>query len=355
MPLRIGIVGARRSRQGIGEHVARHLAKLGASVTAIVGTCRETAEQARGQLQERYGLLVRAYTGLDEMLAGETLDAVAICSPQECHRQHLRQTLAAGVHVLCEKPLVFEVGRDPVVDARPLVEGFAAAGKVLMVNEQWPYTLLAFQQLFPRVDLQSPPRKLSMLLSPHAAGAEMVPNALPHALSLLFALAPAGGSVEGIRTANFARQVDSTAPAKVSFRYQHCGGSTEVSVTLRPAASPPRAAGYAIDGYAARRQIEMQDYRMFFEAASSDDCEMWHRGAAASNHVRRVRLEDPLQRLLAEFVDRCQQASHGTARAAEINKDATILERLAILYEVYQQARVHQQPCQHLQHASLAG
>lgn len=86
---RIGIIGARRQAQGIGQYVARDLAALGANVCAIAGTSRPSVEVARQALRANHGLSVRGYVGADEMIRGEKLDAVAICSPQQFHRQHL--------------------------------------------------------------------------------------------------------------------------------------------------------------------------------------------------------------------------------------------------------------------------
>src|SRR5687767_7110750 len=99
-PLRLGIVGSLATGERAEGHIARHLTSLGAEVAAVA--------DPQGN-----------YANLDAMLAHQGLDAVAICSPADLHRQHLRTALAHGVHVLCEKPLVLESRRDPVTDARP--------------------------------------------------------------------------------------------------------------------------------------------------------------------------------------------------------------------------------------------
>ena len=54
---------------------------------------------------ERLPPQVSAYTSAAEMLAHETLDAVYIASPNYLHATHVEQCMAAGVDVLCEKPL----------------------------------------------------------------------------------------------------------------------------------------------------------------------------------------------------------------------------------------------------------
>jgi hypothetical protein len=373
MPLRVGIVGAGCRRQGIGQHVARHLADLGADVVAIAGSRADTADQTASFLAHRYGLHVRPYGSLPAMLAREPLDAVAICSPDPFHRQHLLEALAAGVHVLCEKPLVFEDGRDPVADARTIVEGFTAAGRVLMVNEQWPFTLTAFQRLYPDVRrCERPPREFAMRLSPDAFGPDMIPNSLPHALSLLLALMPVPDGEGCDRRADqidveFA-EVDGMpgAAARVQFVCHHAQGHTRVDVMMRRTAEAPRPAGYAIDGRWAWRQIEMPEYRMWLQRAGSDDgyqssdnrhqipddrhqisddryqlsavdrgCRAVGDGGSVcylKSEVRpfRAPLDDPLRLLLADFLKHCAQAD----RAASAYRDTTILTRLAMLRDV---------------------
>ena len=48
---------------------------------------------------------VRAFTSLEAMLSAETLDAVYIASPNHLHPEHVAACVAAGLDVLCEKPL----------------------------------------------------------------------------------------------------------------------------------------------------------------------------------------------------------------------------------------------------------
>lgn len=318
MPLQVGIVGARRRSQGIGEHIARHLAALGANVVAIVGTQPDTLAEARDNLCRRHGIEVRGYLDLEAMLAAERLDAVAICSPDACHRQHLRIALARGVHVLCEKPLVFEPARDSLADARPLVAGFAAARRMLMVNQQWPYTLPAFEELYPGVvDQARPPRQLEMLLCPGSTGAAMVPNALPHVLSLLLALAPVGGEACRIEVRG---EGPPEAPNSldITFAYVHSQGTTAVRCVFRQGPTQPRPAGYAIDGYAVRRVIDATDYSMRLEAVEAN--------------ARSVPLPDPMSLLLTDFLRRIETAT------VPQPADPTLLDAQRLLCDVYRAA-----------------
>ena len=58
-PLRAGIVGARRVRQGLGPFVARDLSACGVEVHMVLGTTEDTARAAADQVGEQ---LARDFT-----------------------------------------------------------------------------------------------------------------------------------------------------------------------------------------------------------------------------------------------------------------------------------------------------
>lgn len=69
----------------------------------VVGICGSSAEKSVAA-QQRLGLQ-RAFANLDEVLADEQVDSVHICTPNGLHFDMARRALAAGKHVMCEKPL----------------------------------------------------------------------------------------------------------------------------------------------------------------------------------------------------------------------------------------------------------
>jgi 1,5-anhydro-D-fructose reductase (1,5-anhydro-D-mannitol-forming) len=74
----------------------------------------------------RYG--VRAFTDLAQARAVEGADAVYIASPVFLHAPQTLASLAAGKHVLCEKPMAMNYA-----EARSMVEAARAAGKTFGV------------------------------------------------------------------------------------------------------------------------------------------------------------------------------------------------------------------------------
>lgn len=60
--------------------------------------------------------IARHTTQLGDLLAGGDLDIIDICTPPNTHRALIEQVLAAGLHVVCEKPLVGSLAEADVVE-----------------------------------------------------------------------------------------------------------------------------------------------------------------------------------------------------------------------------------------------
>lgn len=114
MALKVGVVGIR----GIGlRHCECHAQDALADLVAVCDVVPERAEQAA----EKHGVV--AYRSLSDMLAHEDLDMVDVCTGGyengSWHYEPTMEALAAGKHVLCEKPLSNDVreARDMVATA----------------------------------------------------------------------------------------------------------------------------------------------------------------------------------------------------------------------------------------------
>jgi predicted dehydrogenase len=115
----VGIVGA-----GIwGTNHALALSTHAPADLAIV--CDSDAERAE-RLAAKHGC--RWTTSLDELASSE-VEAVTVATPDHLHKAPTLAMLAAGKHVLVEKPLA-----TTVADARAMVEAAEASGATLMVD-----------------------------------------------------------------------------------------------------------------------------------------------------------------------------------------------------------------------------
>jgi predicted dehydrogenase len=78
---------------------------------------------------------VRVVTDVAELLASDDIDAVAIATPARTHHGIARAALAAGKHVMVEKPLA-----DTGERGRDMVDAAAGKGIVLMADHTYCYT-----------------------------------------------------------------------------------------------------------------------------------------------------------------------------------------------------------------------
>jgi len=98
--LNFGIIGCGR----IAQRHAEHIQKVG----KLVATCDIVKEKA-AELAEKYDASA-SYGCVEEMLkAHPEMNVIAVCSPNGLHAQHTIQSLKAGFHVLCEKPMALNV------------------------------------------------------------------------------------------------------------------------------------------------------------------------------------------------------------------------------------------------------
>jgi predicted dehydrogenase len=84
----------------IGPVHVEALRRMGRPITGILGSTPTKGRAAATALR-----LPRAYDSLEELLADPTVTAVHLTSPNRLHFEQCRQVLAAGKHVICEKPL----------------------------------------------------------------------------------------------------------------------------------------------------------------------------------------------------------------------------------------------------------
>jgi xylose dehydrogenase (NAD/NADP) len=82
----------------------RFLAGAAQSAALEVLAVASRDEERAGQYAHEHGI-ERAYGGYDELLADPDIEAVYISLPNSLHLEWSRRALAAGKHVLCEKPL----------------------------------------------------------------------------------------------------------------------------------------------------------------------------------------------------------------------------------------------------------
>lgn len=108
----------------IGTVHVEALRRIGVPVTGVLGSSPERGAEAAAELG-----LPRAYGSLAELLSDDAVQAVHVTSPNWLHHPQVKQVVAAGRHVVCEKPLAMTSA-----ESAELVALAAASGLVCAVN-----------------------------------------------------------------------------------------------------------------------------------------------------------------------------------------------------------------------------
>ena len=96
--LRFGIAG-------VGMMGREHIRNLKLHPEAEIVALQDPVIDSRERGVKQLGRDVATFETVEQMLAQAALDAVLVVSPNHTHRQVLAPLFAAGVHILCEKPL----------------------------------------------------------------------------------------------------------------------------------------------------------------------------------------------------------------------------------------------------------
>ncbi|MES2916506.1 MAG: Gfo/Idh/MocA family oxidoreductase [Pseudomonadota bacterium] len=106
----------------IGTVHLNTLRRLGIPVVGVLGS-----SAARGADRARALGVAKAYGSLDELLADAAVQVVHVTSPNVAHYGQVKAILAAGKHVICEKPLAMTSAQSAEMVAMARASGKVAA------------------------------------------------------------------------------------------------------------------------------------------------------------------------------------------------------------------------------------
>ena len=119
--LNFAIIGCGRIAQRHAEHINNN--------GRLIAVCDNVKTKA-DMLASKYNSA--SYTNISDLLSSEKkIDVVSVCTPNGLHANHTIQSLKAGFHVLCEKPMAINVD-----DCKEMIKEADKAGKHLFVVKQ---------------------------------------------------------------------------------------------------------------------------------------------------------------------------------------------------------------------------
>ena len=236
----VAILGA----SGIGRNHARWFWKHGCRVSCFLGSSPESVRRTEEALRVGFPFQGRGYHDLHQLLEAEQPSIVCISTPPAQHEAQVQAALEAGAHVLCEKPLLFDGGRDPkYLQARGEELIALASEKNLVFGTQMQYAAVV-DELQQGAGHTGVVRQFGMEMETknikeNREGAQIWIDLSPHPLSILQVLAGEGARLdEGSIECRVAKH-----ETHARFRIAKADGATiEASIGVRfdPEANPPR-------------------------------------------------------------------------------------------------------------------
>ena len=301
--MKVAVIGAGRTNNGIGRFIGNFFQKNGAEVTAVLGTSDTSAGRAAEAL-ENDGQVPRPYTEIETLLGGEPLDIAVIASPTTTHWDYLTACIEAGLHIFCEKPII-----DPTIpDIRGRLDRIfresARRQLTIAMNSQCPFLYPAYETLCGRVS----PKEASHFainLSPMVDGRDMIPDSVPHALSLVYAV-HGNGEIMDLQIERGRGQM--TIIGTYRTRKSDC----TFRIALNRHREQPRPFSFGWNQRVIHRRVTLEPYAIAFQYGKT---------------IRNV--DDPLERSVQDFLS----AIHGQHKPT-IDRDH-IVDTTLLLKRIY--------------------
>jgi len=119
----------------IGAVHARSARMAGARIAGVTASTPERSREAAARLGAE-----RAYEDADALVTAPEVDVVHLCAPNHLHAPLAEAALAAGKHVVCEKPLALDAAQ-----AEMLTDAAEAADRVATVPFVYRYHPMALE------------------------------------------------------------------------------------------------------------------------------------------------------------------------------------------------------------------
>jgi predicted dehydrogenase len=301
--MKVSIIGAGRNRSGIGEFIGKFFQKNGAEVSSVLGRTEDTSRKASLSLQ-KYGIKCNAYTDLHEMVERERPDVVVIASPSSTHYDYLVRCIDLGLHVFCEKPFLSPDLDDVKGRAENILQEAKEKRLTLAMNSQWPFALKYYKKICGEIEIRKSNR-FFIALSPFASGREMISEAVPHALSLLYSVF--GKGEIGNPTYESPKEEEITIKFKYLFGKKDCG----VLIKLNRKEGQPREFQFGFNDRIVKRTLNLKNYDIYFNYGN-----------------RKWKIADPLDLSVRDFIRAIEKRCEPLVGLAHILSNMSLLKTI---------------------------
>lgn len=257
--MKVGIAGA----SGIGRHHAKWYSRLGCEVAAIFATSRESGEAAAARMRDEFPFTGRVWTEWDEFVKDSGIEACSVCSPADRHAGNIVSLAAAGIHILCEKPLLWSSDADAHSlrqESQRVADAVRSAGVIFALNAQYPAAMPGWRELHDRITPRPPSMRLLLFRMESRGANRGLPGPEdswidlgPHPLAIVDHISP--GAVDPATITH----LDGPASTSVQFKWVGERGTTDVRILCRRVADGP-----------VRRQVGNENLLVDYQAVERD-------------------------------------------------------------------------------------
>jgi len=276
--MKASIIGAGRTRNGIGEYIGKYFHQHGANVTSVLGTTEKTTLQASSALR-KYGIEAHSYTDFDAMVSAEKPDIVVIASPPSTHYDYLLKCLDWGLHIFCEKPFIWDDHTDIRKRIEDIFEKAREKRLTIAMNSQWPFSIDSYEEICGKIRIEQR-NNFFARMSPSSTGRVMIPESVPHPLSILYCRLGAGE----IEKLNF--EWDEEGEMSIRFTYLFETRACDVLIKLVHQKTPPRDFSFGFNEKIVARSLDLNHYEIYFNYGN-----------------KKLKIMDPLELSVKNFME----------------------------------------------------
>jgi MoaA/NifB/PqqE/SkfB family radical SAM enzyme len=312
--MKISIIGARKNHTGLGEYIAKYFRKNGVRVVSVLGTTKPSAQKASLNLK-RYGINALAFTDFAKMVKETSPDAIVIASPYHTHYEYLRKSIDSGLSIFCEKPFIWSVPPGNIVGQTGSLLAKARRKRLtLAMNSQMPFTIALYEKLSGKI-IPAKMHRFQINMEPSVSGEAMIPEALPHPLSILYYTLGAG-EVSGIHF-----ETSSKNSLSISFKYKTSATECRVNINLKTKETQPRELSFGFNGRMIKRVVNAKNYAIYY-----------------SYNNKRIKIPDPLETSIKDFIRSFNRKSEAIIGYGHI------LNNMQLLKKIYDAYKEHKTP-----------
>jgi hypothetical protein len=183
-----------------------------------------------------------------------------------------------GLNIFCEKPFLSPDLDDVRGRAGNILEKAKEKRLTLAMNSQWPFALKYYKKICGEFEIKKSNR-FFISLSPITSGREMISEAVPHALSLLYSVLGEG------EIRNLIFESPKEEEITIKFKYLFGKKDCEVLIKLVKGEKQPREFQFGFNDKIVKRSLNLRNYDIYFNYGN-----------------RKWKIADPLDLSVRDFI-----------------------------------------------------